>query len=486
MRGVMDAVSDPTVRQVVVMSAAQVGKTEVLLNMIGFHVDQDPAPILVVQPTLSMAQAFSKDRLAPMLRDTPNLKGKVRDPRSRDSGNTTLHKVFPGGHVTIAGANSAAGLASRPVRIVLCDEVDRYPSSAGTEGDLIRLAAKRATTFWNAKLVTVSTPTVKNASRIEAEFVDSDQRDYWVPCPHCDEAQTLRWASVQWQPDRPETAVYVCEHCGVVWSDADRLKSLKRGEWKASAEFKGIAGFRLSGLNSPWISLTEAVRDFLEAKKLPETLRVWVNTYLGETWEETGEGVADEGIADRREEYEGCPEGVVLITAGVDVQDDRIECEIVGWGRDEESWSLGYQTIYGDPSGPAVWGDLEAYLNTPWHHPRGVELPVRSACIDTGGHHTNAVYSFVRPREGRRVFAIKGVGGEGRALVGRPSKNNVGKVRLFPVGVDTAKELIYARLKIKEPGPGYCHFPVGNALVGYAFSGRRSSPWAHYKRALLD
>ena len=163
MRGVMDAVSDPTVRQVVVMSAAQVGKTEVLLNMIGFHVDQDPAPILVVQPTLSMAQAFSKDRLAPMLRDTPNLKGKVRDPRSRDSGNTTLHKVFPGGHVTIAGANSAAGLASRPVRIVLCDEVDRYPSSAGTEGDPIRLAAKRATTFWNAKVVTVSTPTVKNA-----------------------------------------------------------------------------------------------------------------------------------------------------------------------------------------------------------------------------------------------------------------------------------------------------------------------------------
>ncbi|MFP6706897.1 MAG: terminase gpA endonuclease subunit [Alphaproteobacteria bacterium] len=162
-------------------------------------------------------------------------------------------------------------------------------------------------------------------------------------------------------------AVYVCEHCGVVWSDADRLKSLKRGEWKASAEFNGIAGFRLSGLNSPWIPLTEAVRDFLEAKKLPETLRVWVNTYLGETWEETGEGVADEGIADRREEYEGCPEGVVLITAGVDVQDDGIECEIVGWGRDEESWSLGYQAIYGDPSGPAAWGDLGAYLNTPWH-----------------------------------------------------------------------------------------------------------------------
>ncbi len=460
MRGVMDAVSDPAVRQVVVMSAAQVGKTEVLLNVIGYHIDQDPAPMLVVQPTLSMAQAFSKDRLAPMVRDTGALTGKIKHPRSRDSGNTTLHKVFPGGHVTIAGANSAAGLASRPVRIVLCDEVDRYPSSAGTEGDPVRLAEKRASTFWNSKIVTVSTPTVKNASRIEAEYLGSDQREFWVPCRHCGEAQIMRWKSVQWQADQPETAVYVCEHCGAAWSDADRLRAIKRGSWRASCEFTGVAGFRLSGLSSPWLSITEAVRDFLEAKKLPETLRVWVNTYLGETWEESGEGVNDLSIADRREDYDGCPDGVVLLTAGVDVQDDRLEVEIVGWGRDEESWSIDYRTIYGDPSSPGVWGDLDAYLNETWKHPRGVDMPVRAACVDSGGHHTQAVYTFCRAREGRRVFAIKGVGGEGRALLGRPTKNNIGKVKLFPVGVDSAKELIYARLKIAEPGPGYCHFPA--------------------------
>tara|TARA_R110000765_G_scaffold23905_3_gene60094 strand:- start:642 stop:2315 length:1674 start_codon:yes stop_codon:yes gene_type:complete len=460
MRGVMDAVSDPAVRQVVVMSAAQVGKTEVLLNVIGYHIDQDPAPMLIVQPTLSMAQAFSKDRLAPMVRDTGALKGKIKHPRARDSGNTTLHKVFPGGHVTIAGANSAAGLASRPVRIVLCDEVDRYPSSAGTEGDPVRLAEKRASTFWNSKIVTVSTPTVKNASRIEAEYLSSDQREYWVACAHCSEPQVMRWASVQWQSDQPETAVYVCEHCGVAWSDADRLRAIKRGEWRAGAEFKGVAGFRLSGLSSPWLPITEAARDFLEAKKLPETLRVWVNTYLGETWEESGEGVDDIGVADRREDYEGCPDGVVLITAGVDVQDDRLEVEIVGWGRDEESWSVDYRTIYGDPASPGVWGDLDAYLNETWAHPRGIEMPVRAACVDSGGHHTQAVYTFCKSREGRRIFAIKGVGGEGRALLGRATVNNIGKVKLFPVGVDSAKELIYARLKIADPGPGYCHFPA--------------------------
>jgi len=459
LRGIMDAISDPAIRQVCVMSSAQVGKTEFVLNVIGYHVDRDPAPILCIQPTLQMAQSFSKDRLAPMLRDTPCLKGKVKDPRTRDSGNTTLHKVFAGGHITIAGANSAAGLASRPVRIVLCDEVDRYPSSAGTEGDPIRLAAKRATTFWNAKLVTVSTPTVKNASRIEAEWLDSDQREYHVKCIHCDGAQTMKWSSVQWQDDDAESAAYICEHCGVAWTDADRYRAIRSGEWIASKPSNGIAGFRLSGLYSPWVPLSEGVRDFLEAKKLPETLRVWVNTYLGETWEEQGDGIDDENLASRREQYDSVPGDVHLLTAGVDVQDDRLEIEIVGWGRDEESWSIDHSIIYGDPSAPEIWRDLDAYLNQTFEKEDGATLSIRAACVDSGGHYTQAVYNFVRPREARRIFAIKGIGGEGKPIVGRPSKNNIGKVKLFPVGVDTAKELIYARLKISKPGPGYCHFP---------------------------
>jgi phage terminase large subunit GpA-like protein len=354
LRGIMDAISDPAIRQVAVMSSAQVGKTEFILNVIGYHIDRDASPILCIQPTLQMAQAFSKDRLAPMLRDTPKLQGKVKDPRSRDSGNTTLHKVFPGGHITIAGANSAAGLASRPVRIVLCDEVDRYPSSAGTEGDPIRLAAKRATTFWNSKLVTVSTPTVKGASRIEAEWLDSDQREYHVKCPHCGASQTLKWRNVHWEEDKPQTACYTCEECGVTWTDADRFKAIKAGEWIATQPESGVAGFRLSGLYSPWVPLDDAVRDFLEAKKLPETLRVWVNTFLGETWEEQGDGIDEANISARREAYENVPDAVHLLTAGVDVQDDRVEVEVLGHGRDEETWSIDHAIIYGDPSTPCA------------------------------------------------------------------------------------------------------------------------------------
>ena len=456
----MDAVSDPAVEQIVIMTGAQVGKTELLNNVVGFHVDQDPAPILVVQPTLDMAQTWSKDRLAPMLRDTPALQDKVADPRSRDSGNTTLHKVFPGGHITACGANSPSSLASRPIRIVLCDEVDRYPASAGSEGDPVSLARKRSATFWNRKIILVSTPTIKNVSRIEQAYFESDQREYFVPCRHCGHEQVLKWASVQWTEDRPDTAVYVCEDCGAAWDDADRLRAIRRGEWRAQADFKGVAGFRLSGLYSPWTPLSDAVRDFIEARKQPATLRVWVNTYLGETWEDQGESVDEIGIMTRREDYEGCPSGVVLITAGVDIQDDRIEVEIVGWGRDEETWSLDYRTLHGDPSAPQIWSELDGVLSETWRHPRGFDLPIRSACIDSGGHHTQAVYNFVRPREGRRIFAVKGVGGEGKPIVARPTKNNIGRIKLFPVGVDSAKELVYSRLRINEAGPGYCHFPL--------------------------
>ena len=458
-RGIMDAINDPAIENLVIMSAAQIGKTEILLNILGYYISHDPSPILVLQPTLAMAQAFSKDRLAPMLRDTPALKGKVKDPRSRDSDNTTLHKAFGGGHVTLAGSNSPASLASRPIRIVLADEVDRYPHSAGAEGDPVALARKRSATFFNRKLVLTSTPTVKGASRIETAFEGSDKRYFQVPCVDCDEKQVLRWANVQWPEDRPDQAVYVCEHCGSAWDDTMRLRAIRRGEWQATETFTGVAGFFINGLYSPWTTLADAAREFLEARKLPEQLRVFVNTYLGETWEDAGEQVDSLGLYDRREDYEGeLPEGVVVLTAGVDVQDDRLEMEIVGWGRDEESWGIAYHRLEGDPTSPQVWSDLDSILKTTFQHPSGVELSIRAVAIDTG-HHTQSVYNFVKPREGRRIMAIKGVGGEGKALIGRPTKNNIAKVRLYPIGSNTVKELLLSRLKISEAGPGYCHFP---------------------------
>jgi phage terminase large subunit GpA-like protein len=455
----MDACSDPSISEVVVMAGAQLGKSEAILNILGYHIEHDPCPILVLQPTLEMAQAFSKDRVAAgLIRSTPALRGKVKDPRSRDSGNTTLHKIFPGGALTMVGANSPSGLASRPIRLVLCDEVDRYPLSAGSEGDPIQLARKRSATFWNRKLVTVSTPTNKGASRIEQAYEASDQRRYHVPCKHCEEFQVLKWAQVQWVDNDPETARYACEHCGSLWDEADRMWGVRNGQWVADQPFAGIAGFAINGLYSPWTRLADGVRDFLAVKKSPDQLRVWTNTYLGETWEDAGERVDDWELAERREPLNPLPDDVLMLTAGVDVQDNRLEVSVVGWGRDDESWVLSHDTLYGDPSTPQLWSALDTSLNRQFTTTEGRTLPIRASCVDSGGHYTNAVYQYCKRNQGRGVFAIKGVGGEGKALAGRPTKNNIAKCPLFPIGVHSAKDTLFGRLKIGEVGAGYVHF----------------------------
>jgi phage terminase large subunit GpA-like protein len=461
-RGMMQAINDPEVKEVVMMTSAQVGKTEILLNTIGYHIHYDPAPILVVQPTLAMAQSFSKERLANMIRDCPCLNGKVKDPRTRDSGNTTLHKVFPQGHITICGANSAASLASRPIRIVLLDEVDRYPPSAGSEGDPVRLATKRTQTFWNAKKVMVSTPTVKGASRIESAFEESDQRYFHVPCHACGHEQTLKWKQVLFQEENPTTARYQCESCLTEWNDAERWRAVAQGKWKAETEFKGVAGFHLSELYSSWSTLEKMVGNFLEAKKFPETLKTFINTSLAETWEDQGEGIDDLPFMERREDYtpDAIPNEVALLVAGVDVQDNRVEVEVLGLGVEEENWSVEYKIIHGDPSTPFLWRELDEFLRRRYRRIDGLELPILATAIDSGGHYTQAVYNFCRGKFRRRVFAIKGVAGFGKPVwPKRASIRNIGRVPLYTVGVDSAKDIIFARLKIDEPGPGYCHFP---------------------------
>lgn len=461
-RGIMDSISDPAVESVVVMSSAQVGKTEIINNICGYHIDQDPAPLLVVMPTLEMGEAWSKDRLAPMLRDTPALRGKVKDPRARDSGNTLLHKVFPGGHVTICGANSPSSLASRPIRIVLCDEVDRYPVSAGSEGDPVTLARKRSATFWNRKLVLTSTPTVKGASRIEMAFASSDQRRFYVPCPHCAAEQVLRWTNVKWPPNQPERAAYHCGSCGAEWSDVQRWAAIRRGDWRAEANFTGVAGFHLSELYSPWSRIADMARAFIDAKNSPETLKAFVNTSLGETWEDEGERVDETGLLERVEDWgELLPAGVLVLVAGVDVQDDRLEVEIVGWGRDEESWSISHTRIFGDPSAPRIWADLDELLAQRFTRVDSVDMTIAAVCVDSGGHHTQAVYRYCKDRYRRRVYAIKGMAGPGRPVwPKKASRQNIGRVNLFMVGVDAAKDAVYSRLRITRPGPGFCHFPA--------------------------
>jgi phage terminase large subunit GpA-like protein len=463
----MDAVSDPSVETVVVMSSAQVGKTEIINNVIGFHIHQDPAPILLVQPTIEMAETWSKDRLAPMLRDTPALRSLVKDPRSRDSGNTLRQKSFPGGQIAMAGANSAASLASRPVRLVLLDEVDRFPPSAGTEGDPVKLAVKRSTTFWNRKVILTSTPTTKGASRIEAAWEESDQRVYQVPCPVCGGYQALAWGQVKWEKDpkgNPAGVRYECERCRAQLTEPDKLRMIRNGRWVATRPWIGrTVGFHINELYSPWSSWQAVVENFLEAKKRPETLRVWVNTSLGETWEEEGVTVDDAALGGRREDYgagEALPEGVLLLAAGVDVQGDRIEATAWGFGLGEESWVIRHAVFRGNPeTSLQVWRDLDDWLLRSYPHPSGAALRIASACVDSGGHATQQVYDFCRKREPRRIWAIVGRSGAGLPLIKITPRRTRAKVVLGIVGTDTAKGLLFSRLGLSEFGPGYVHFP---------------------------
>ena len=459
LKGIMDAVSDSRNDTIVFMSSAQIGKSEALSNTLAYFIDQDPSPILFVQPTVDMAKAYSKDRLAPMIRDTPRLTGKVKDAKSRDSNNTLLTKGFPGGHITMVGANSPAGLASRPIRIVLCDEVDRYPVSAGTEGDPVKLAFKRSNTFWNRKRILVSTPTIKGASRIEMAFNDSDKRLFYVPCPHCQTMQVLRWQNVKWVDHRPETAYMVCVECTGEMNDADILKAVKQGEWRATGTGR-VAGFHINELYSPWRSLSDIVADFLEAKKNVETLRVWVNTSLGEPFEETGEQQSAELLYDRREEYDKVPLTAAVLTAGVDVQDDRLEVEILATGKSGETWSMGYEVIYGDLTKPEPWAELDEVLSRTFEHASGKQLKISATCIDSGGHMTKQVYDYTKGKEKRMIYAIKGKSEPGRVTVSRITRNNAGKVPLVILGVDTLKDTLFARLNVREHGAGFQHFPA--------------------------
>ena len=488
----MDAVSDPTIQQIVVMKSAQVGWTEIIGNIVGYYVDQDPAPMLVMQPTLEMGEAWSKDRLAPMIRDTRCLSTKIADSRSRDSGNTILHKKFPGGQITIAGGNSPASLASRPIRVVLADEVDRYPSSAGAEGDPLSLAYKRTTTFWNRKRLAGSTPTIAGVSRIEAAFELSDKRYYFVPCPACSTMQTLKWRQVKWEKDEAgnhlhDTAAYECdafddetgEVCGHRWDDAERWAAVRRGEWRATAPFDGIAGFHIWEAYSSWVKLADTVKAFLDAKGNPETLKTWTNTALGETWQEKGEAPEWQRLYERRSKELALgqvPEWAGVLTAGADVQRNRIEIDIWAWGPGLESALVEHRVLDGDPSSPEIWTKMDQMLNEEWETADGRAMRPARWAIDTGdGYSTTHVYAWAR-RYPRTVMAIKGVGRfDSSSPVTGPTWVDAtinGKklrrgVQLWTIAVSVFKSETYAWLNLDQPidgqayPAGYIHLPQG-------------------------
>lgn len=480
LREIMDRLSPSDPAEIVIlMKGAQIGGTEAGNNWLGFIMDHAPGPTMMVQPVLEMAKRVSKQRIAPMIEDCPRLRTKVRDPRSRDSGNTILIKEFPGGVLVMTGANSAVGLRSMPVRNLFLDEVDGYEADVDGEGNPVDLALKRTATFrHNRKIFICSTPTIRDISNIERAFKRSDQRRFHVPCPYCGNLAPIEWGNLlkvaqhegpdRWEPAHPDEMGLLCGACGRLIPEHRKTEMLERGRWIATgAGEPGIVGYHLSSLYSPagWYSWSEALGELRLAKERgQETLKTWVNTVLGETWDDQGETVDTTGLMARREHYGAqLPEPVLVLTAGVDVQENRLEMEVVGWCAGEESWSIDYQVLFGDPDSESVWARLDDILTRSWQCADGRLLRIPCTFIDSQ-YRSKAVFAYAKTRRALGVYSSGGVGGEGKPIVSAPKPQRYGHsqrpVPKFMVGTFEAKSLLYARLRLTEHGPGYCHFPL--------------------------
>lgn len=462
------------IEKVVFMKGAQIGGTEVGNNFLGYIVHLSPGPVMLVMPTVDGAKRTSKTRIDPMFAAIPELKGVISDRRSKDASNTTLMKEFQGGVLVLTGANSAIGLRSMPVRYIFLDEIDAYKGDVEGEGAPVNLAIKRTSTFNRRKIFMVSTPTIQGVSRIEYEYEQSDQRHYMVPCPYCNKRQSLKWKQIHFENDDPATATYVCEHCGAIIEEHLKTWMLENGIWEKSNPKSNVAGFHLSSLYSPvgWFSWAEAVKQFLDAKNKDNLLKVWVNTVLGETWLEKGEAPEWQILFDKREDYqqEIVPSGGLFLTAGADVQKDRIECEVVAWGKNKESWSVGYFIINGDTAREEVWNELSEFSKRYFEHSSGVMLPISRFAIDSG-FATQQVYNWVRKQPINFAMAIKGTD-SGVTPLGLPTRvdlNINGKklrrgAKVWSVGTSILKSELYQFLRLTqnedESYPaGYCHFP---------------------------
>lgn len=506
--GIMDAITDPSVTFVTVKKSARVGYTKILDHVVGYFIHQDPSPILMVQPRVEDAEDYSKTEVSPMLRDTPVLAVLTGDVKAKSSNQTILKKTFlNGASLSLVGANSPGGFRRITARVILFDEVNGYPvGGAGTEGDQVALGTKRAETFWNRKIVLGSTPTVKGSSRIDRSWEESDQRRYYVPCPHCGAMQYLEWGGpdtpygIKWDTNEagiglPETVFYVCRVTGCVIRDIDKPEMVASGEWRASKPFSGHAGFHIwAGYslfpNASWVNL---VTEWLRVKDDALARQTFINLVLGEDYEDRGENALAESRLVARCEVWGAevPDGVAVITVGVDTQGDRFECEVVGWGMNEESWSIDFEVIHGDMETPDIWNRLDAYLKRTWYRADGRGFEVMAVCHDSGGHHTQKVYDFAKARIGRRVWAIRGesaVGGKRSPVwpTKTPSKRNKSSFRPVIIGVNTAKDSVRSRLHLVEPGPGYMHFPASRDINYFAQltaerSVRKTSGGQHYR-----
>ena len=462
--------------EIVFMKGAQVGATEAGNNFIGYIMDISPGPTLMVMPTDETVKRNSKIRIAPMIESTPVLQTKVATAKSRDGDNTTFTKSFPGGVLVMTGANSAVGLRSLPIRNLILDEIDGYPDDISGEGSPIELARARTRTFSRRKIFMISTPTVDGASAIQREFEATEQKRFHVPCPHCGALQFLKWERIRWEHGDPDSAHYVCEHCDEVIEERQKTAMLDAGKWIASAPDNSSdkkVGYHLSSLYSPlgWYSWADAVRDFEAAKNDQNKTKAFVNTVLGECYTEKGEAPPWESVYNRREPYKvNAPSSeVVFLTAGVDVQKDRIEVEIVGWCKGKRTYSIDYRVLVGETNDTKVWDKLAEIVGETWTREDGAEMQLRLMAVDTG-YNTTEVYNFCRRFDVTKVIPVKGSDTLGvivsapRALDVNRAGKKIGRMKVWSVGVSLLKTELYGWLRLErdEDGTapnGYCHFP---------------------------
>lgn len=474
----LDMTADPRCDRITLMWGAQVGKTQLALCAQSYRIAFNPVSQIMMQPSQGDLHTWLETKFNPLVEANDEVRELIAKPRGRDGVNNQRMKSYPGGFLMFSWSGSPKTMRGRSAPFVVCDETDGYDRTH--EGHPVQLLWQRAATFGDQKLLMeISTPTIRGVSWIETAFEQGDRRRFHVPCPHCGHSQVLRWANVIWSKSDdgthlPETARYACEECGVAWNDGERVAAIRRGEWVAELPFRGHASYHLSELYSCFRRLSEIVQSFLD-KKAGNDLQTFTNVCLAETWEEEAEQVDKDALPGRAESYPAdVPEGAVYLTAGIDMQTDRLELEVVGWGVGEESWSVDYLVLWGDPMQADVWTQLDDALASTYQHVSGAELPIAAAALDTGGTGgtTQAAYEYARGKLSRRLFAIKGVDGWGRPVVSSPSRRKSGRkarpVDLFPVGVDEAKLIVMRRLAIKEPGPGYCHFPTGRDPEFYA------------------
>lgn len=485
-RGMIDVIKEPGIRRVSYMLPAQFGKTTIQQCIIGYYVAHEPKSQIFVQPTQGDVQTFQETKLRPMLEANKSISSKMAKQRGREGVNNSRIISYIGGWLMFSWAGSPKTLRGRSAPITHADEIDGMEKTA--EGDPGELLAQRAASFGDEALRTESsTPTIKEVSRIEKGFEEGDQRRYYVPCPHCDHPQHLKWENVTWQGRKstciddaeedlnqehlPETAAYVCESCGALWNDGQRIAAIRSAVakgygWIAAKPFRGHASFHATEMASVFRHMRHIVQSYLDKLALGD-IQSFINVSLAQTYEEKGERVDPTGLKARAEVYRAeVPAGGLYLTAGIDMQQDRLECEVVAWGVGEESWSIGYWVLWGDPLQGDVWNDLDDLLASTFLHESGAVMPISSACLDTGGTqgYTQAAYEYARGKTGRRLFAIKGVAGWGRAIVEKPQRKQSGKnarkVDLFLVGTDEAKLITMRRLQQQVKTGGYCHFPA--------------------------